>query len=335
MATDEDIKPADLNKDGKVTPKEREKFKAAQADNKKAAAKTPGVYEPAKDTITAAEMETRYGFAKRVVWENPELRRLYQQAIKQEWTDDEFEAKLRSSKWYQGNAEYARKAWTAERLGGADWKTQVEEARLAVQERATEMGSEQDTATLDALALRYLREGWGEDSRKNLLDKALADSLETGDNGYLAGESGDMQENLMEMARKNGLKFNDAFYTGAARSVGAGLMTEEDFMRDMRQQAATLWSPWSDKIMAGLDAEDLMSGYKNMLAQTMEVDADSIGLDDPRLMKAVMTPDGQPMGLYDFQLMLRKDPAWMETKQATDDVSSIGMDILRKFGFQA
>jgi len=39
------------------------------------------------------------------------------------------------------------------------------------------------------------------------------------------------------------------------------------------------------------------------------------------------------MGLWEFETQLKSDPAWMKTKQATDTVSSIGTDILRKFGF--
>jgi hypothetical protein len=120
--------------------------------------------------------------------------------------------------------------------------------------------------------------------------------------------------------------------------VATGLTTDEDWLRDMRAQAASMWTPWSDKIMSGVDAYDLASGYISMMAQTMEIDPESISLNDPRLMKAIMHVDDKgnasPIGLYDFQMMLREDPAWMQTKQATDSVSSIGMDVLRMFGFQ-
>jgi hypothetical protein len=41
------------------------------------------------------------------------------------------------------------------------------------------------------------------------------------------------------------------------------------------------------------------------------------------------------MGLWDFEQQLKNDPRWMKTKQATNDIASVGMDVLRAFGFQS
>jgi hypothetical protein len=343
MATVEyDIKkdgprPADLNKDGKVTDKERGKYKDIKAENTAAAAKKPQAGKDQQDTITEAEMEQRFGFAKEVVWQNKELRGLFQKAIKEQWTDAMFQSQLRGSKWYENNADYARKAWAAEKTGGADWEAQMAEGEKAVEAWAVKNGASLTPEQKRAFARRYWFEGWNDPDRAGMMGTELSQLISTGDNGFMKGASGGIQAKLMDTARRNGLTYDQRFFEGAARSVAAGLTTEEDWDRDLRSQAATLWQPWSDKIMAGLDAQDLASGYINMMAQTMEVDADSISLHDPRLMKAITHVDDKgnaaPMGLYDFNQMLREDPAWMQTKQATDSVSSIGMDILRRFGF--
>jgi hypothetical protein len=339
MATDTDYKPADLNEDGKVTAKEREKYKKVKAENQAAAADKPKPGKDQQDRITEAEMEQRFGFAKEVVWQNKELRGLFQKAIKEQWTDAMFQSQLRGSGWYQNNADYARKAWAAERTGGADWEAQMAEGEKAVEEWATKNGASLTPEQKRAFARRYWFEGWNDADRAGMMNAELADLISTGDNGFMKGTSGGIQQSLMETARRNGLTYDQRYYEGAARSVAAGLTTADDWDRDMRAQAASLWSPWKDKIMGGMDAQDLASGYINMMAQTMEVDADSISLHDPRLMKAITNVDDKgnsaPMGLYDFQMMLREDPAWMQTKQATDSVSSIGMDILRRFGFQS
>jgi hypothetical protein len=337
MATD--YKPADLNKDGTVTPKEREKYRKTKAEAEAAAKAKPKGSEPAQDKLSGAELEKQFGFAKDVIWQNKELRQLYQDAIREQWTPAMFDSKLKSSDWYANNAEYARKAWAAEKTGGADWQAQLQEAELKVEQRATAMGSPVSPEQKAALARRYIYEGWGDPARGGFMDDALAEMISTGDNGFMRGGAGNIQQKLMETARRNGIQYDQRYYEGAARSVAAGLTTEDDWLRDMRSQAASLWQPWSDKIMAGMDAQDLASGYINMMAQTMEIDADSISLHDPRLMKAITHVDDKgnpaPMGLYDFQMSLREDPAWKQTKQATDSISSIGMEILRRFGFQS
>lgn len=337
MATD--IKPADANKDGKVTPKERRtyrqnKAKAAEAEK----AGVPKDRNDKQDRINASVMEQRFGFAKDIVWSNRELRVLWQKAIKEQWTDAMFQSQLRGTNWYQNNAEFARKAWAAEKTGGADWSADLQEADAVIEARATALGANLTPEMRQSLARRYIFEGWNQQGREGFLDDALAESIGTGDNGFMFGESGNLQERLMETARRNGLQYSNSYFESAARSVATGLTTDEDWLRDMRAQAASMWTPWSDKIMSGVDAYDLASGYISMMAQTMEIDPESISLNDPRLMKAIMHVDDKgntsPIGLYDFQMMLREDPAWMQTKQATDSVSSIGMDVLRMFGFQ-
>ena len=40
----------------------------------------------------------------------------------------------------------------------------------------------------------------------------------------------------------------------------------------------------------------------------------------------------QPVGLWDFEQQLKNDPRWLKTKQATNDIASVGMDVLRSFG---
>lgn len=332
-------RPADKNKDGVVTDREREKYRKTKDDVAAAAGTKPGNYEPPKDKLDQAKLEELFGFAKDVIWQNKDLRQLYKDAIAGEWTEAMFVSKLRSSDWYRDNADYARKAWAAEKTGGADWEAQMEEGEKAVEAWATKKGATLTPEQKRAFARRYWFEGWNDPHRAAMMDAELSESITFGDNGFLKGESGNLQSKLMTTARKNGLTYNNAYYEGAARSVAAGLTTAEDWERDLRSQAASMWQPWSDKIMAGLDAQDLASGYINMMAETMEIDADSISLHDPRLMKALTRVDDKgnpaPMGLYDFQMSLREDPAWMQTKQATDSISSIGMDILRRFGFQS
>jgi hypothetical protein len=345
MATD--YKPADANKDGKVTAKEREKYKETKDAAAAAAAAKPGTYEPPADKLTKEQLEKRFGWAKEVIFSNKDLRTLWKRAIDEKWTDPaKFEAELRNTNWYKDNAEYARNAWAAEKLGTnpdgtltADWKAQLDEAALKVEKRARELGAILTPEEQKAVARQYIFEGWGDPARAGFMDDALAEKISGTDSGFMRGQSGDIQQKLMDMARRNGLTYDRAYYESAARSVAGGLLTEADFERDLRSQAASMWQPWSDKIMAGMDAEDLASGYINMMSQTLEIDPSQVSLHDPRLMKAITHVDDKgnaaPMSLYDFQMSLREDPAWMQTKQATDSISSVGMDILKRFGFQS
>jgi hypothetical protein len=68
------------------------------------------------------------------------------------------------------------------------------------------------------------------------------------------------------------------------------------------------------------------------MAGTLEVDPNSISLDDPTLRQAI-TPEGE-VPIYNFQRLIRKDPRWEYTNNAREEVAQITQRILKDFGFQ-
>jgi hypothetical protein len=319
MATD--FKPADLNKDGEVTPRERRKYR-----------------ESRPDPLSSDELAANYKIAWQVFQSDNELMELLQTATREQWEPALFQSQLQQTQWFQTNNEYARDYLTRKAIGGADWEATLQDARNFVQRRAVDVGAQLSAAELESIADQFLMGGWGQTGRQMLLDQALATQIEgVGGQGMLRGGAGTLQERLYQTAVANGLNLSGAYYEGAARSVVAGLTTEEDQLRDIRQQAASLWPTWSEKIMAGMDARDLASGYINVMAETFEIMPDQIRLDDPYLREAMTGVDdkGNPkvMGLWDFQKKLRNDPRWMGTKQAQDEITGIANDVLKMFGF--
>jgi hypothetical protein len=116
-----------------------------------------------------------------------------------------------------------------------------------------------------------------------------------------------------------------------------GETTEADIIDGVRREAASYWPTYSEQIMAGSNARDLMGAYINTYARTMELDPNGIQLDDPVLRKALTVSDGKggftQAGLWDFEQSLRKEDKWKNTKQAQDEMSSVGVGILRRMGF--
>jgi hypothetical protein len=75
------------------------------------------------------------------------------------------------------------------------------------------------------------------------------------------------------------------------------------------------------------------------MAQVWEVSPDSITLDDPNIRQALqgVGEDGKPkmQGLWEFEYQLKSDPRWTGTKNGANEVANVGMDILRRMGFQS
>lgn len=71
------------------------------------------------------------------------------------------------------------------------------------------------------------------------------------------------------------------------------------------------------------------------MADTLEMDPGTINLKDPYIQQALMgdSETGAPMGLWDFQKMLRKDERWQYTKQANAQADGLARSVLEMFGF--
>jgi hypothetical protein len=298
------------------------------------------------DRLSREEMAAQYQSAMGLIYSVPELNPLFSKAVKQQWSTQKFSAAVQNSDWYRNNNEYYRQAWAAENFGkvdgqtGADWNASMENARLAVQQTATQMGAELSPQELDALSRRYLYEGWNDPARGQLMATALSNEItfmpdERG-NTSLMGESGNLQDDLRAIATANGLSYTDNWYESAAKSVAAGLKTANDWERDVREQAAGNWGVYADKIRAGANAYDLASPYINTMAKEFEMDVNSISLDDPYIRQALtgVNDKGEPAAtsLWEFQKKLRSDPRWMNTAKAQNEITGVTGKVMQMFG---
>ena len=317
--------PADANKDNKVTPKEQRQY-----DKKN--------LKP--DTLSAAELAKKYGYALKIMKSDEEVWTLFQKAAnakKGQWTTDRFIAELMATQWWSENNEYARKAMAAEAMGGDDWNTMLETARLQVQSEATNQGVDLDDEQLNDLAEQTIANGWDQAGRGQLLTNALSSLITAPEDGtFMGGRSGDYQQAWMQTAARNGVNLSRNFFESKARAVASDLATPEEVDREIREQAASFWPTFSKQIMGGMDARDLASGYINTMAQEFEIDPEMVSLNDPLLRQAMtgVSEDGAPSveGLWAFQQRLRQDPRWMQTRQAAMEISSTARSVMEMFG---
>lgn len=290
---------------------------------------------PEPDRLSRKELAQKYGYALEVIYSVPELKRLFNRAVnakKGQYTAERFQAELQGTDWFRNNDQYFRKAWAAEQIGGADWQADLQEAQAAVQAAARGVGADLTPEETAALARRYIYEGWNEPTRQGFLAEALSGEISfmpsASGQQMMRGAAGNLQDQLKSLAFANGLRYNDDWYLSAARSVASGLTSADDWKRDIRSQAASMFPTFAEQINAGATAFDVASPYMNVLAQTLEQNPASITLDNPDVRRAMM--DG--MGLFEFQQMLRQKPEWMATKQAEDRTADISLQVMKMFG---
>lgn len=152
--------------------------------------------------------------------------------------------------------------------------------------------------------------------------------------GRYTGVAGTNVDALAKVAAANGLDLEKAF--GAqlpdwllAINKGESIETYKKVIRDV----AKIGMPEKigKLIDQGIDLATIYSPYKNLMASTLEINPQSISLDDPTLRSAITADKEVP--LYEFERALRKDNRWQYTNQAREEVSNATRKILQDFGF--
>ena len=100
----------------------------------------------------------------------------------------------------------------------------------------------------------------------------------------------------------------------------------------INMQAKTYFPALADKIDKGYTVKQLLTPYINTRANILEEDPDSI---DISALKSVASDPKGLMGLYDYEISLRKNPKWGYTKNAQDSLSSLARDMTKMFGLGA
>jgi len=146
-----------------------------------------------------------------------------------------------------------------------------------------------------------------------------------------ASEAGLTRQELMKTALANGVTLDEDSITSFEQRLKTG--EDIDAIKNSIREIASLGMPENVKklIASGVDLSTIYSPYKRAMASSLDLDPNTISLDDPTLRMAI-GPDKE-MSLYDYQKAIRKDNRWKYSQEANDEVSAMVNQVKRDFGF--
>jgi len=143
------------------------------------------------------------------------------------------------------------------------------------------------------------------------------------------------KQDLVKTAVANGLDLDKTFASQLPtwiKRIEAG-ENPEIFKQIIRQTAKIgLPDKVSQLLDQGLDLDAVYAPYRNTMASLLEVNPDSISLNDALLRTAIQGDKEMP--IYDFQRQIKKDSRWQYTNNAREEVAGSVQQVLRDFGFQ-
>jgi hypothetical protein len=347
------------------TPKAKPTTPAAKtpstpsADGEKPLAKKkeeakPDKAKPATIDEIFALVQSEYGPIDAIFKEDKDLTALMKRAVgdpknpKDDYDPQRFLNELQTTTWFASNAgpirqrqfykkqyeDLLKKGGNAEELAKTtEYGRGLASAKQAIADAGVVYGSSVNSTDLDVLAGQIY--DLANEGNAPIIKSAIRAKISYKPGAILGGEAGVNLTELQKTAAANGLNLEKQFGSslqGWLQKIAQGESTET--YKQIIRDTAKIGLP--DRVASlvdkGIDLETIYNPYKNMMAATLEVNPETIKLNDPTLRMAI-GPDKE-MSLYDYQRSLRKDARWQYTDNARQDVSSIARTVLKDFGFQ-
>jgi len=150
------------------------------------------------------------------------------------------------------------------------------------------------------------------------------------DPGKVGGLIGNAVRNVRTLSSNYGLDITPQEVRDyALQSVRSqtGLDTVESKFNNLARIQYQALVPYLDQ---GLSVKDIADSYKNKKAQLLELNPASVTIRDSDIQRALTSEKLKP--LYEFEMDLRKNPAWERTNNAREEASQYSYTILRDFG---
>lgn len=288
------------------------------------------------DKTTAAEQAEEYGFVQSLFNANPELKKLFNQAVKGQWTSQKFQASLRDTKWWKTKGQSERDYLVLQYGDPATAKLKLSQALTQVKQTAAQLGLRIDSKLnnqFNSAAYNMVAKGWTSDDLKYYLGQYVQFSS----GSHPGGEAGQNLDQLHQYSYSMGIKNSDPWYQTQIRNIERGISTVQDAQNALKKTAQAMFPGWSKQIEAGQTVADLASPYMQSMATILEVAPGSLNLFDPTIKKALQYKDpktGQTSAqpIWAFENTLRNDPRWKKTKNAQDSVMQNAHQVLSDFG---
>lgn len=294
----------------------------------------------AKSLSEQQDMAANYGWALSVLRSNPELSKLFDNAVKGSWSSQRFVAQLRNTGWYKTHGEAARQNEVLKGADPAEYKRRLAASRASVADAYLAMyGQAPNAALLNSMTNTAFGYGYSDAEVHDMIGKSfnVAQQMKNG----IGGTLGEAERQIRTAIDDYGLDMGEPWIARQLNYVATGRTDATATANYLRQQAVSKYSAYKDQLEAGMTMKDIAEPFRQLMAKTLELSDKSINISDPTIQKALQNRSaakgkvpGKPeqMPLWAFESQLKNDKRWNGTQNAQDDIMSAGRKVLADWG---
>lgn len=285
-------------------------------------------------------MAASYGWALSMLRSNPELSKLFDKAVAETWTQQNFIAQLRNTNWYKTRGETQRQNEVLYRVDPAEYKRRALQMRANIEDQYYQMFGQKPSAhVLTVMTNSAFAFGFSDAEIKNLVGSA-SNAAAMMKNG-LGGTLGEAERQIRSTLEDYGLDFSDAWISRQLNYIATGRADVTSIANYLRNGALSRYGAYKDELDQGMTMRDIAEPYRQLMSKVLEVPDKSISISDPTIQKALQyrapAKNGKPatptqMPLWQFEAQLKADPRWNGTQNAQDSIMAAGRKVLQDWG---
>lgn len=295
---------------------------------------------PKKSLAEQQDMAANYGWALSVLRSNPELSRLFDQAVNGSWSSQRFVASLRNTNWYKTRGETARQNEVLKGADPAEWRRRLSQSRAIVADAYYQMyGQHPGEKLLTAMTNTAFNLGYSDNEIRDLVGRSfnVASQMKRG----LGGTLGEAERQIRTAIEDYGLDMGEAWIARQLNYVATGRTDATATANYLRQMAISKYGAYKDELENGMTIRDIAEPYRQLMSKVLELPDKGLSITDPSIQKALQfrppAKGGKPgapaqMPLWQFEQQLKADPRWNKTQNAQDTIMGAARKVLADWG---
>lgn len=283
--------------------------------------------------LSMEELAVQYGFAAAFFNSDPELASLIKDAVKGQWSTSKFQAKFMATNWYRSREASVRQWSDLMARDPAEAQNKINESKAWLSDQFSQLGVDVDDATLTSLALQRLQWSWSDSQTQDILASYI-----DYEPGQTSGEVAAIETNIKNLAYQYGVNVSDLQMQDWISGVVSQKYTEESLNDYIRDMARSKYGGMTGYLDTGMTVRQVASPYLQEFGRLLEVNPDTVDLDDPLVSSALQGQidprTGQPgmMTVAQMQKAIKQDQRWLYTTNAKKDMTDLGLGILKDMG---
>ena len=310
------------------------------------------------DKLDMATLQAKFGIAAGIIGADTSLKTVLDQILQQGITSEALMTQMiQGTVWYKNQTDKQRQFVYAKETNPGQFAADLQLNASNIVKQFMGNGIKITAAQAIEYAQQLMQSAIIDSSGKvvrydqEFLNKIMANSIDFSKKSTIGGKTiynmtGKLETVANELYKRawdygfpssmSNTRFEGWFET-TMKGLIAGTLNAEDIDNDFQKQAMSMFPGLTNQLSQGQTLRAAADPWINALANTWEVDPNTIDLNDKYLQQALNYTDEKgnvkTMNLYDTKKLGRRSPDSDFTSWAKEEKTGIANTILRDFGF--